>query len=119
MAVPHTIAWSFTMTLVPHTIAVPQTIALSHTEPGTGATEVVFVFGSYAALGDNAGPFARSSLFSAAMMSRYPAPTVKRSYVVWYVVLVAGSVTVLVAGKFFVAVFISRAFTWSGVSAGV
>src|ERR1051326_7516183 len=51
-------------------------------------------------------------------MSKYPAPTVNMSYVSVYVMPVVGSVAVLYAGKFLVAVFINRALTVSGLRLG-
>src|SRR3954467_12269948 len=76
------------------------------------------LLGSGSAAGESAVPLPISLLASAAARSRYPAPIVKISYWLVYVTPVWGSVVLLVFGKFLLAVFISRAFTWSGVNVG-
>src|ERR1051326_6247399 len=80
-AVPQPTAFPLLITLVPHTTLVPQTTTLLQTELGSKLTAVVPVLEVNDATGDNAVPVIASLLFRAAHTSRYPAPTVKRSYV--------------------------------------
>src|SRR5208282_1712183 len=82
---------------------------------------MAFELGLRTAVGDIALPTeggARSVLFKAASMSKAPAPIEKTSCWRLYTVPVPKSVAVVVWEKPFQAVFINRAFTWSGVMEG-
>src|SRR4051794_10737136 len=101
----------------PHTSVVPHTAWVPHTAVFAFTMAAVFFNESKTATGDAAVLPAgtESLLLSAPQTSRYPAPIVKISYWLVYMIPVTGSVAVLFDGKFLVAVFIKRTLTVSGV----
>src|SRR5262249_45283508 len=114
---PQTTEFPQTTELPQHT-ELPQTTELSQTVEGSLTRVTVFVPGLYRAVGDFAEPTvtgARSVLARAAVASTAPAPTAKMSSSMSYATPVLRSVAETYGGKPFHAVFISRAFTWSGV----
>jgi hypothetical protein len=125
---PHTVDWPLQAEL-PHTVEEPHTVEDPHTvdEPQTvdcGTSFASVRTGSPFADGASRtaiglAAFIPAGLFSllarAASRFTYPAPTVNRSYSTKKLSPVVASTIVEFFGKLFDAVFMSLAFTWSGV----
>jgi len=82
----------------------------------------LLVVGSKTAVGESAEPTAGGARLvsaRAAEASTAPAPIEKMSWSIWNVSPVVKFVAVVDGPKPFQAVFINRAFTWSGVREGV